>query len=64
MWNERLTYEFSHINIDNVGKKWNYLGKGSSDIADSIIYCVFNSRLYQTKMKKNNKNMSFGFNVN
>ena len=64
VWNERLTYEFSHINIDNVGKKWNYLGKGSSDIADSIIYCVFNSRLYQTKMKKNNKNMSFGFNVN
>jgi len=63
---ERLIYEFSHISIDRGRQRWRYTGSGSSDIADSVIYCVFNSAPYEAVLsRKNKKNTKkpFGFHL-
>lgn len=60
---KRLEYEINHINIDNNAKKWKYMGKGSSDIIDAIIYSVYNSKIYETELNKN-KSKLFGKNYN
>ena len=60
----RFIEEFSAIYIDHNKNKMVYEGKESSDIVDSIIYAIYNSKDYESKIKKSNKTMSFGFNVN
>jgi len=53
-FNEVLT-EFNNVSIDHNKQEWTYHGRGSSDIVDAVIYSVFNSRNYQTRLTKTDK---------
>ena len=60
---ERIIYEFSNVILDRNRERWKYVGNGSSDCVDAIIYAIFSSLPNEHKMIKKKKKSSCGFHL-